>query len=74
MDREADLNVMEVPTGTPPLMGYLPENAPAYTDMTVHGFLSFAAEIRGLRGEAKKKALNRVVELCFLIISRNFFD
>src|ERR1700755_2051856 len=38
------------------LIGYLPENAPAYTDMTVHGFLGFAAEIRGLRGEAKRKA------------------
>src|SRR6478736_36024 len=28
------------------LIGYLPENAPAYTDMTVSGFLNFAAEIR----------------------------
>jgi len=48
------------------LIGYLPENAPAYTDMTVYGFLSFAAELRGLRGEARKKAVNRAVEMCFL--------
>jgi ABC-2 type transport system ATP-binding protein len=48
------------------LMGYLPENAPAYTDMTVHGFLGFAAELRGLAGEAKKKAVGRAVEMCFL--------
>ncbi|HSU52540.1 MAG TPA: ATP-binding cassette domain-containing protein [Candidatus Dormibacteraeota bacterium] len=48
------------------LIGYLPENAPAYTDMTVNGFLNFAAEIRGLRGEAKKRAVSRVVEMCFL--------
>jgi ABC-2 type transport system ATP-binding protein len=48
------------------LIGYLPENAPAYTDMTVHGFLNFAAEIRGLRGDARKKAVDRVVEMCFL--------
>jgi ABC-2 type transport system ATP-binding protein len=48
------------------LIGYLPENAPAYTDMTVHGFLNFAAEIRGLRGDGKKKAVNRAVEMCFL--------
>src|SRR6266542_4377502 len=27
------------------LMGYLPENAPAYTDMTVSSFLGFAAEL-----------------------------
>ncbi|HEX5221209.1 MAG TPA: ATP-binding cassette domain-containing protein [Verrucomicrobiae bacterium] len=48
------------------LMGYLPENAPAYTDMTVGGFLGFCADIRGLKGEAKTKAVNRVVEMCFL--------
>jgi len=47
-------------------IGYLPENAPAYTDMTVRGFLNFAAEIRGLRGDAKRKAIGRVVEMCFL--------
>jgi hypothetical protein len=27
MDREADLNVMELPSGTPPLLGYLPLEA-----------------------------------------------
>ena len=48
------------------LIGYLPENAPAYTDMTVYGFLNFAAEIRGLRRDAKKRAVARVVEMCFL--------
>ncbi len=48
------------------LIGYLPENAPAYTDMTVYGFLNFTAEIRGLRGDAKKKAVHRVVGTCFL--------
>jgi len=48
------------------LIGYLPENAPGYADMTVHGFLNFAAELRGLRGDAKKRAVNRAVELCFL--------
>lgn len=59
-------DIMEKPLEAKRLVGYLPENAPAYTDMTVHGFLSFAAEIRGLHGDAKKKAVNRVVELCFL--------
>jgi ABC-2 type transport system ATP-binding protein len=48
------------------LIGYLPENAPAYTDMTVYGFLSFCAELRGLRGDDKKRAVHRVVEMCFL--------
>jgi len=48
------------------LIGYLPENAPAYADMTVSGFLGFCAELRGLRGEEKKKAIHRAVEMCFL--------
>jgi ABC-2 type transport system ATP-binding protein len=48
------------------LIGYLPENAPAYTDMTVEGFLGFVAELRGLHGDAKKKAIQRVIEMCFL--------
>lgn len=59
-------DMVEDPIPAKRLIGYLPENAPAYTDMTVHGFLSFTAELRGLRGEEKKKAVNRVVETCFL--------
>lgn len=48
------------------LIGYLPENAPAYTDMTVEGFLKFCAELRGLSGQARNKAVENVVEMCFL--------
>ncbi len=59
-------DIVENPIPAKRLIGYLPENAPAYTDMTVNGFLGFTAEIRGLRGDAKKKAVNRAVELCFL--------
>ena len=59
-------DMQEHPIPAKRLMGYLPENAPAYTDMTVYGFLNFAAELRGLRGEARKKAVNRAVEMCFL--------
>ena len=59
-------DIVEDPIPAKRLIGYLPENAPAYTDMTVNGFLGFTAEIRGLRGDAKKKAVSRVVEMCFL--------
>ncbi|MBS0336577.1 MAG: ATP-binding cassette domain-containing protein [Proteobacteria bacterium] len=48
------------------LIGYLPENAASYPDMSVEGFLGFAAELRGLNGAARKKAVHRVVDLCFL--------
>ena len=47
-------------------IGYLPENAPIYSDMSVAGFLSFCAEMRGLYGAAKTEAIDRVVEMCFL--------
>jgi ABC-2 type transport system ATP-binding protein len=59
-------DMLENPIAAKRRLGYLPENAPAYTDMTVSGFLNFAAEIRGLRGDARTKAINRVVEMCFL--------
>ena len=59
-------NIVENPIEAKRLMGYLPENAPSYADMTVLGFLSFTAELRGLSGAAQKKAVERVVEMCFL--------
>ncbi len=59
-------DVLENPLPAKRLIGYLPENAPAYTDMTVQGFLAFAAELRGLRGAARRSAVDRAVELCFL--------
>src|ERR671923_2615107 len=48
------------------LIGYLPESAASYGDMTVRGFLNFAAELRALRGAARRQAVDRVIELCFL--------
>jgi len=59
-------DVVESPLEAKRLIGYLPENAAAYPDMTVKGFLDFAAALRGLEGEARRKAVRRVVELCFL--------
>jgi ABC-2 type transport system ATP-binding protein len=59
-------NMVEDPIPAKRMIGYLPENAPCYADMTVEGFLGFAAELRGLRKDAKKKAVNRAIEMCFL--------
>src|SRR5437867_3898461 len=64
--RIGEFDMIEHPIQAKRLIGYLPENAPAYTDMTVYGFLNFAAELRALSGDAKKKAIQRVVEMCFL--------
>lgn len=43
-------------------IGYLPEGAPCYGDMTVRGFLDFIAEVRGFRGSEKKQRVQRAVE------------
>ena len=48
------------------LIGYLPENAPGYAEMTVQGFLSFAAELRGVKSDVRKSAVNHAIDLCFL--------
>jgi ABC-2 type transport system ATP-binding protein len=43
-------------------LGYLPEGAPGYGEMTVSGFLEFIADIRGLQGEARSRRLQAVIE------------
>src|SRR5687768_8536639 len=55
-------DVAQAPLQAKRLIGYLPENAASYPDMTVQGFLNFAAELRGLSGAARRSALGRVVE------------
>src|SRR5687767_3997160 len=51
--------------GTEPLaakaaLGYLPEGAPSYAEMTVGGFLDFIADLRSLEGERRKSRLDYV--------------
>jgi ABC-2 type transport system ATP-binding protein len=38
-------------------LGYLPEGAPAYPDMTARQFLAFIAEVRGLSGDTARNAI-----------------
>lgn len=44
------------------LIGYLPEGAPCYGDMTTEAFLKFIARIRGYRGEEIVKRVQHVVD------------
>jgi ABC-2 type transport system ATP-binding protein len=59
-------DVVDQPLKSRSRIGYLPENAPMYSDMTVGGFLNFCAELRGLSGSPKKEAIDRAVQRCFL--------
>ena len=44
-------------------IGYLPEGAPLYADMTPAGFLGFIANVRGIGGRAKRTAIDRAIEM-----------
>ena len=59
-------DVVREPLQAKRLIGYLPESAASYGDMSVQGFLTFTAELRGIAGDARKRAVARVVDLCFL--------
>jgi ABC-2 type transport system ATP-binding protein len=48
-------------------LGYLPESAPAYPEMTVGEFLAFIAEVRGFRSAADRAAaVERAIKLTHL--------
>ena len=60
------ISVIDNPRKAKTMVGYLPESAPLYHDMSVIGFLRFCASIRGIKGAAKKDAVERAIETCFL--------
>ena len=43
-------------------MGYLPEGAPSYGEMTPAQFLQFIADVRGLKGKLRQDRLGTVIE------------
>jgi ABC-2 type transport system ATP-binding protein len=47
-------------------LGYLPEGAPLYADMTPRQFLSFVADVRGLGGARRLERLDTVIGLLHL--------
>lgn len=59
-------DIVDQPINAKAAIGYLPENAPAYPEMTVRSFLRFVAELHGMRGRERNTAVDRVVETCFL--------
>ena len=57
-------DILQDPVGVRRRVGYVPENAPLYDEMTAGGFLEFVCEVRDMRGAQAKAAIDRVVELC----------
>jgi gliding motility-associated transport system ATP-binding protein len=64
-------DVLENPLAVKKSIGYLPEGAPAYGEMTVKSFLNFIADIRQLTGNSRQKRIDEVVER---INIRNVYD
>ncbi|MEM0983296.1 MAG: ABC transporter ATP-binding protein [Planctomycetota bacterium] len=62
----AGVDVLAEPLKTKSLVGYLPEGAPAYPDMTPEGFLSFVARVRGLSRAETKRRIATVADLVHL--------
>ncbi len=56
-----DQDIWRTPLAAKRLIGYLPEGAPAYGDMTAAEFLRFIAEIRGFSKQQRSEAIDRVV-------------
>jgi ABC-2 type transport system ATP-binding protein len=44
------------------ILGYLPENLPVYPEMTIAEYLDYAAHLKGLRGDDKRRAIRHSVE------------
>lgn len=55
-------DVLENPLAVKKSIGYLPEGAPAYGEMTVKSFLNFIADIRQMTGNNRQKRIDEVVD------------
>jgi len=61
------IDVIENPVAVKRKLGYLPESAPAYGEMTVGEFLGFIAEVRGFRAkDARQAQVDRALALTHL--------
>ena len=47
-------------------IGYLPENVPLYTDMSVAAYLDFVAEVKGAGRSERKRQVAEVMERCLV--------
>jgi len=59
--RICGISVSDRPKEAKAMLGYLPEGAPAYGDMTTRSFLNFIAEIRGFDGGRKTARVDAAI-------------
>lgn len=61
--RVAGFDVYDQPFEVRRHIGYLPEDTPLYRDMTVLGYLQFAAELRGVPADERKARIKKIGEV-----------
>lgn len=54
-------DILQEPIAVKKKIGYLPEGAPSYGEMTVKNFLNFIAEIRGFRSETRQERVAEII-------------
>ncbi len=60
----AGYDVVKQPQEVRRRIGYLPESCPLYPEMRVDEYLRFRAELKGVKGSARKAKINEVKEQC----------
>ncbi len=58
------VDVVDDPIGAQRQIGYLPENAPIYTDMRVRDYLDYVGRVRNLGKASRATAIAKVAEQC----------
>lgn len=56
-------DILEQPLEAKRKIGYLPEQPPVYTDLTVNEYLDFAADLKGIAKKNRKQHLDEIKEL-----------
>ena len=62
----ADFDIHEQSIEVRRRLGYLPENAPLYTDMGVVDYLKFVAEVRSIPGNKRSGRVKEMIDVCGL--------
>lgn len=58
----AGFDIKESPVEAKRFIGYLPENVPLYNEMSVKGYLDFAADIKGMKKNEKKNHIAEIID------------
>ena len=69
--RVAGYEVFEDPIEVRKRIGYMPENVPLYTEMTVRSYLNFIAKVKGVKRKERRQRVDSAITACGLENFRN---